>query len=940
MKLTLIIAAAAFAAGTTAVAEPTSKEPNQLFAIGSWGDLLACYGPGTDPSMDTPQAIENMITYWKARGYQGAFIRTDLGQLGSMIRKNPITMTSQATQAAGNSDPRTAWLYKYIDRVQEDFDFHRVGTAESDKLGFEWWAWHPHIYSDGAPETAGGPGPGRIWPWTYVSTYKFEHPEIISIDRHGTRMWHVREYGYPGARESMVAEFVHMAKTLGVKRFIACMRTECSQIQDPPDKADQFGFNQVVVDDMKRLHNIDILTDSRFDVDSPSFDPKDPALEKWRDLRGSYVTELYRSLRKSLREVDPTIQLAVTLSGDHVGPPLGNWRLDWKTWVDEGLVDMIITPVFFEANIDPEAATKGYLTHARENIGTVEYKALKDYITHSKHPDIRVIATGAAPYEFVPAAAGADGWRVDMWYSAYTLAWYQRWWKQCVKDIETNGSLAFFKQNFDGFPINSSGHAGGWGSFHYDPVRHACEGTWFTLGDGTDAKPVATTEVRRGAEGAAIKITAADTTPQPLIGIHRSFPDRSGIFASVDNAITNGTAEFEFWVYRADADSGLTAFLQDSGRDYDVGLRIAPGSGSLSYSTGVGASPSAEPEKLSATGFAPVVTPDTSHVKWAETGLRVPVGHWQRLAIRVDIDSRVYHGFAGEGPDAKRVWGDTPIQEPSDRFFIHPNENIPIKVPSYKMFRQVQFIPEGKAGAHCYLDDVAVHWTPALYYTRPRGKLFFADDFERQQVDRPINNARTNRGGMWTTTSDAGAQAFTVTNDTSFGEGVKALVASAGGVVVAKGEPLRHIPNSYITVDLDVFIRSDKEFPYITPDPTTTSTHWSMVGLRRKGSDDCAAVALASRGTWWLWDGSRYVDTGKRVTYDVWNHLQLAIDAPTGRYKLVTQPIGEMPSLIGQATLGESIVINTDLEFFIQTSDTQGHLSLYDNVSITAGARP
>lgn len=113
-----------------------------------------------------------------------------------------------------------------------------------------------------------------------------------------------------------------------------------------------------------------------------------------------------------------------------------------------------------------------------------------------------------------------------------------------------------------------------------------------------------------------------------------------------------------------------------------------------------------------------------------------------------------------------------------------------------------------------------------------------------------------------------------------------------------------------------------------------------MIGLRRKGSNDYAAVALASGGTWWLWDGARFVDTKARVTYDVWNHVQIAVDAPTGAYRFVIQPVGEMPTLAGTAKLGEAIVTNSDLEFFIDTSDTPEHVSLYDNVLVTAGSRP
>jgi hypothetical protein len=926
MKLHIIAALACLtissmvmaAAPAPAAAGPAAKA-RKLYAITSWGDIVAIYGPGTDPAMDTPQALENMINHWKARGYTGVYMRTDLGQIDPLIRRNPITATSQASEGTGNSDPRLAWLYKYIDRVQSDFDYHELGASLSKKHGFEWWAWHPHLYSDGAPETAGAPGPGRIWPWTYCDKYKFEHPEIVTIDRKGNQYWMVREYAYPGARESKVAEFVHMAKTFGIKRFIACMRSEATQIQEAPDKADRYGFNKPVVEDMKRLYGVDIMTDPRFDVDSASFDPKDPMVGRWHDLRGSYVTQFYRGLRKALRQVDPEIQLAVTLSGEHVGPPLGNWRLDWRTWVNEGLVDAIITPVFFEASLDNDAGKKGYLTFGREDIGVVSCQALREHIAKSPHPEIQVIATNAPPYIFSAPPEGADGWRIDAWYSTYHLAWYQRWWTQCVKDVETLGHIQFIRQNFDDFPVGSAGHAGGWGDARYNPAIRACPGVWFKLGDGSDAGPHATKKIAHGDSGQSIKLTAVEGSRGALTAMHTSFPDRSGIYAGVDNAITNGKTVFEFWVYRDSAESALSAFLQETDGERDVGLRIAPDSGKVSYS----------------------VAKQGSEPAWTEADFTVPVRQWQRLMIEVNLDRRVYSGYASEGQSARPLWRDVAIEQPKPRRVIqHFNVMQPIEVPTYKMFRQVQFIPEGKAGGVSYLDDVAVNWTPTLHYTRPRPKALFHDDFERHAVDGPVNNARTKRAGMWSSTSDAGTAAFTVTNDTSFGEGVNALRATAGGTVVAKGEPLRHIPNSYITVDLDVYVRSDKDYPYVMPDLKATSNHTTMTGLRRKGSADYAAVALASRGTWWLWDGARFRDSGVRVAYDVWNHLQVAIDAPTGTYRVVAQPVGEMPTLVGTAHLGEAIVINSDLEFFIETSETENHLSLYDNVLVTAGSRP
>jgi hypothetical protein len=125
------------------------------YAVPSWGDIVWVYGPGTDPAMDTPQALENMIKHWKGRGFTGVTLRTDLAQLDPQtFRRNPPV----------HRDPRAAVIWNYIDEVSASFDLFSFGAKTSAEQGFQFWAWHPHLYSDGAPETAGAPGPGHISP--------------------------------------------------------------------------------------------------------------------------------------------------------------------------------------------------------------------------------------------------------------------------------------------------------------------------------------------------------------------------------------------------------------------------------------------------------------------------------------------------------------------------------------------------------------------------------------------------------------------------------------------------------------------------------------------------------------------------------------------------------------------------------------------------------
>ena len=237
-------------------AAPPPAEKNERWAVPSWGDVVCLYGPGTDASMDSPEAMEKTIKRWIARGFTGVTLRSDLADYEPMISRNNSTQ----------QNPRLQLLLDYVDRVSEKFNVLKTAENISAPLGFKMWAWHPHLYSDGAPGDIGTPGLGRMVPWSYSSQYFLDHPEGLTIDREGNKLWMVREYAYPEARATKVSEFVHMAKTLGIKRFMACMRSEVNQLVDPPEKGDQYGFNQPVVDEMKARYNVDILTDPRFDV--------------------------------------------------------------------------------------------------------------------------------------------------------------------------------------------------------------------------------------------------------------------------------------------------------------------------------------------------------------------------------------------------------------------------------------------------------------------------------------------------------------------------------------------------------------------------------------------------------------------------------------------------------------------------------------------------
>ena len=869
----------------------------EMNTIPSWGDIAIVHGRGTDAAMDSPEAIANIIKHWKGRGFTGVYLRTDLVQLDP----NELIRNSEKEQ----ENPRLAVLWKWIDVITAQIDIHGIMQREADAQGFKYWAYHPHLFSDGAPGNVGTPGSGRMVPWPYCMKYNYDHPEVVTVDRKGKHFYMVSEYGYPGVRKSKVNEFVYMAKKLGLKRFVADLRSEALQIQAAPDKADQYGFNEPVVTDMKRLYGVDIMTDPRFDVYSPKYDPCDAMVQKWYDLRGSYFTEFLRELRASLKAVDPKIELAISISGDHVGPPMGNWRLDWRTWVNEGLIDEIISPAFFEATIDKDSGSKAYLTNVLQGKGIISDTALRDYIKQSKHPEIRIIATMAPSYFYPAPPAGADGWRCDVWYDCYTLGWYQRW-QQWKKDIKSFGYIKFLEQDFDTFPLKNSGYAGGWGDGWYSPKLHACPGCWYKLGDGNDARPVTQNLIKHGEKGNAIKLTCAVDGKCTLVGWHASAPDRSNFTDCIDNAITNGISVFEFWLYRDKSNSSVSVYFQGDDYEKDVALHISQEGGKLSYS-------------------------DAG--KWIASNYALLPGQWQKFVIKVNCEKESYSAYAG-ADEKIRLCENVKYSIPKTRYVVlHGLEHEPIAVPAYRTFKLVQFVPEGPAGNITYVDDVLVKWVPNLHYMQPGGKVYFADNFESDTVGSFSDNVHV--AGQWKITGNE-PNSYFIENGTSYGEGVKCLRAMGGGDMIAgKQKKLSLDTGMTITVDCDVYVRSNSSFPNLIPNPTTKSDHRATISLE-KGPAQYAAAISAGDGTWRYYEEGKFVDSGVPIAYDVWNHVQMALDTSSDTYKIVVQPLGELPVPVGKAKCG-SAAGKDKVYLRISPSKAVKGFSCYDNIEIRYG---
>ena len=85
--------------------------------------------------------------------------------------------------------------------------------------------------------------------------------------------------------------------------------------------------------------------------------------------------------------------------------------------------------------------------------------------------------------------------------------------------------------------MKNSGISGGYGDGRYHPDVRSCPGVWYTLGDGSDARPFVQQEIRHGDSGSALALSGKD-----IMAVHQSSPDRSLMTGVLDMAITNGKA--------------------------------------------------------------------------------------------------------------------------------------------------------------------------------------------------------------------------------------------------------------------------------------------------------------------------------------------------------------------------------------------------------------
>ena len=193
-------------------------------------------------------------------------------------------------------------------------------------------------------------GAHKMWQTHFAAA----HHEYLVTDRAQKKV----QYGvlciaYPEVREYQREWIKELMEEYEADGVYISLRTH----SEPAEFADQFGFNQPIVDEYKRRYGVDILWDD--------FD-----LEAWRRLRGEYLTAMLRDIKDLLRPMGRKLAVAMPRCG-RLGPPFGNLYLDWRAWVETGIVDDLAIAELSGRWLHPDVpAGYGYVGSDEDEIGT------------------------------------------------------------------------------------------------------------------------------------------------------------------------------------------------------------------------------------------------------------------------------------------------------------------------------------------------------------------------------------------------------------------------------------------------------------------------------------------------------------------------------------------------------------------------------------------
>lgn len=306
------------------------SQRSRRIASVSWHDHLE-FGRGT-ARLATPDDIATGVKRWRER--DGA--HTIYWRDGRYVRDYCVALRRSGARSRG----RLAALRDLA--MDERAEIVRRGHEAGMAVYL-----YVTIFDEGWPPEAG-------WPWhpdeSWQSRFTLEHPELLARDHTGLRRhWGILSYGEPEARAYRVKVIRELVDDYAFDGVFVCTRSQ----SPPAAHGDEFGFNSAAVEGFRERHGVDVRREP-FDLDA------------WRTFLGEGLTSLMDELRTMLRTRKLRLSVGIP-RGDFIGPPVGNVHLDWRAWLDRGLLDELVIGQIAEVcpstwiHLWPERSLAGYL---------------------------------------------------------------------------------------------------------------------------------------------------------------------------------------------------------------------------------------------------------------------------------------------------------------------------------------------------------------------------------------------------------------------------------------------------------------------------------------------------------------------------------------------------------------------------------------------------
>ncbi len=210
-----------------------------------------------------------------------------------------------------------------------------TGPASAKARGMEIFGWAALFDFGGHEVIDSGKGNG---PSFIESFLRLRNPQWIPRDRYGLRrMSGPLCFSYPEARKALVDHYLQLALQGGYHGIYFHAYTEQFGVRNE----NEFGFSEAIAEEYRQRHGVD-----------PRRQPYESS--KLAAVRGHFLTQFLRELKSAFRPHGIKVSLGLDPKRPHRPAPwlsshqrdfspAGNIEVDWRRYIDDGLVDELVS---------------------------------------------------------------------------------------------------------------------------------------------------------------------------------------------------------------------------------------------------------------------------------------------------------------------------------------------------------------------------------------------------------------------------------------------------------------------------------------------------------------------------------------------------------------------------------------------------------------------